>query len=70
MPLRFDYEQRSQDGIHVCILQYFYRGKYQPHQGKREMRRRLDQIKLGSLRGSEKFISTAVRFAASGLHYV
>ncbi len=65
-----DYELKRKDGIHVYVLKFHYRGRYNPHQGRKECQRRQDQIKLGKLRGSETFIPTAARFAASGLHYV
>jgi hypothetical protein len=42
--------------------------KYLPHQGKKECERRLEQIRLGTLKGDDRFIPIATRYSASGLY--
>jgi len=43
--------------------------KYIPHQGKKECKRRLKQIRDGYLNGGEDFIPPSTRYAAFGLIY-
>lgn len=41
--------------------------RYLPHQGDRERRRRLRQVRAGKLSGPNGFVSEEARYAAHGL---
>ena len=65
---RFVNEERIlQKGIGVEFA--YWTPVPKPPPGKKECERRLEQIRLGQLKGNESFIPTATRFAAAGLHY-